>query len=183
VRSRARLSAAFLLAAALILGTLGVGCGGDDESKLSVEEGEPLELGDLTYNISITRFLNPGDVEDKAYLSGQPELANDKLYLAVFMQIENESDESQPLPEEFRVIDTEGTEYRPLESESLFALSLDGAVPADGELPEPNTPAETGPIEGAMLLFLVDDLATENRPLELEVPSSGGQVGKVELDI
>ena len=37
-----------------------------------VVEGEPLELGELDYNVQITRFLNPDDAEDAEYLVGQP---------------------------------------------------------------------------------------------------------------
>ena len=37
-----------------------------------VVEGEPLELGDLQYNVQLTRFLNPDDTEDAEYLVGQP---------------------------------------------------------------------------------------------------------------
>ena len=34
-------------------------------------EGEPLELGELSYNVQITRFLNPDDTEDAEYLRGR----------------------------------------------------------------------------------------------------------------
>jgi hypothetical protein len=34
-----------------------------------------------------------------------------------------------------------------------------------------------------MVLFVIQDASTENRPLELEIPSSSGESGEVELDI
>ena len=34
-----------------------------------------------------------------------------------------------------------------------------------------------------MVLFLIDTAATENRPLELEIPGPDGETGTVELDI
>ena len=34
-----------------------------------------------------------------------------------------------------------------------------------------------------MVLFLIDEAATEDRPLTLHIPSSSGSTGEVELDI
>ena len=142
-----------------------------------------MKLGELLYNVQISRFLNPRDQEDEAYMAGRPPPANDKLYLGVFMLIENESDTPQHVPDDFTVVDTEGTEFSPIPSNSLFALELGGAVAGNEQLPEPETTAANGPIEGAMLLYLIDEAATEDRPLVLEIPSPGGEVGEVELDI
>jgi hypothetical protein len=50
-------------------------------------------------------------------------------------------------------------------------------------LPEPESTAANGPIQGAMVLFLIDEGATELRPLILDIPSSTGSVGEIELDI
>ena len=94
-----------------------------------------MKLGELLYNVQISRFLNPRDPEDEAYLAGQPPPPNDKLYLGVFMLIENEGDTPQEVPSEFTVVDTEGTEFEPLPSRSLFALELGGTVPANDQLP------------------------------------------------
>jgi hypothetical protein len=197
--SRPRLLLALLLALPAIAVA---GCGGEEES-LHVIEGEPLELGELGYNVQITRFLNPGDTEDQSYLVGQEDPGTGKGYLGVFLTIENEGAEAVPVPSGFKVVDTQGTEYEPIPSTSPFALELTGedalateggaapeisdleppSVPADGELPIPDSVAAEGPIGGAMLLFLVDEAATENRPLELEIPGSDGETGRVELDI
>ena len=45
-------------------------CGAEEETELvdgeeihSVVEGEPLELGDLGFNVALTRFLNPEDTD------------------------------------------------------------------------------------------------------------------------
>ena len=78
--------------------------------------------------------------------------------------------------------DASGREYEPLESESPYALEIGATVEADGTIPEPDTTAAAGPIQGAMLLFLVDDDVSEERPLELEIESAD-DTGVVELDI
>ena len=182
-RPTTRLGVASVLAAALFAAALLSGCETDPESDLSVEEGQPMKLGELLYNVQISRFLNPRDQEDEAYLAGQPPPPNDKLYLAVFMLIENEGDAIQEVPSDFTVLDTAGTEFDPVPSDSLFALELGGTVEAKDQLPEPESTAANGPIEGAMVLFLIDEASTEDRPLILEIPSSAGSLGEVELDI
>jgi hypothetical protein len=178
-----RLGAVVALAAALAVGLLLSGCNTSPENATSVSEGEAIKLGDLLYNVQITRYLNPKDPEDKAYLAGQPPLSSDQYYLGVFMQIQNESDTAQQVPTDFRVVDTVGTTFKPVPSTSLFALQLGGKVNQNGVLPEPETTAANGPIEGSMVLFRIDSTAIEDRPLNLDIPSSTGAVGHVELDI
>lgn len=180
---RTRLGGVAVLASAVLAGLLLSGCGGDPEATLSVDEGEPMQLGELVYNVQISRFLNPRDGEDRAYLTGQPPPPNNEFYLGVFMQIQNQGGTAQRIPTAFRVVDTGGTEFKPVPSDSLFALSLGGKVAPDGQQPEPETAAANGPIQGAMVLFLVDRAALEDRPLILHIPSSTGEVGEVELDI
>jgi hypothetical protein len=167
----------------VVLAALALAACGASNDELNVKEGEPVELGDLRYNVTITRFLNPSDEEDRAYLAGQPALPNDKLWLGVFMQIENEGDSAQAIPTDFKVIDTQHNEYLPVKSDSLFALDIGGELQPDGIAPELETPAASGPIEGAMVLFEIQDASTENRPLTLHIPSPDGEEGEVELDI
>jgi hypothetical protein len=176
--SRLGLGIALLVAVALL-----AACG--EEEELDVVEGEPVELGELAYNVQLTRFLNPDDPEDEAYLRGQPLPSADQQYLAVFMTIDNEGDEPADLPNTMTIRDTRDNTYQPLDSASVYALDLGTTVPAGDELPPPDTPAATGPIRGAMVLFRVDRAVTENRPIELEIPSasSGGEHANVELDI
>ncbi len=175
---RLALAAALLVAVMLL-----VACG--EEQELDVVEGEPVELGELLYTVQLTRFLNPDDPEDEAYLRGQPPLSVDQDYLAVFMTVENEGDEAADLPTTMTIRDTRDNTYKPLDSRSAYALKLGAAVPADAELPRPDTPAATGPIRGAMVPFRVNREVTENRPIELEIPSpsQSGEHARVELDI
>jgi len=169
-----------LLATVLLISAAGLtACGSEEE--LEVVEGEPVELGDLHYNVQITRFLNPQNTEDATYLEGVAPPKPEEEYLAVFLRIENEG-EATEITDELKVVDTRGTEFEPIETESVFALELGDVIEADGELPAPGTPAASGPIKGAAVLFLVTDLVTENRPLELEIPGEH-ETGTVELDI
>jgi hypothetical protein len=177
-----RLPAVLFCLLAVIAAPLALGACGEEEPETEVVEGEPLELGELSYNIQITRFLNPDDNEDAEYLVGQPPQEPGTEYLGVFMVVENHSDELQPSAAEFIVHDTLANQYEPLESESPYALDIGTDVPAEGQLPLPDTTAQSGPNQGSLLIFSVEDSVSENRPLKLEIGSVEG-TGEVILDI
>jgi hypothetical protein len=180
---RRRFPTLVLLSLALLGTGLLAGCGGEEEEGVAVE-GEPLELGNLLYNVQITRFLNPAATEDAGYLEGQPPPPVGKDYLAVFMRIQNEGDEPEPIPDSFTIRSSRDETFRPLDiNENPFALPLGSEIPPDGQLPAPDTAAASGPIKGALVLYLIDEAATENRPLELEIPGPDGETGRIELDI
>lgn len=174
-----------ILAALIVLALVGVGgCGGESETH-EAEEGVPVELGELEVNVQLTRFLNPADAEDSEYLAGQTVPAPpSKAYLAVFMTIENlsDSDERLPGPSEIKVVDTTGAAYEAIPSDTDFAVPLGSVVPGDGEVPEPGSAGASGPTQGAIVLFLVDQLVPENRPLELEIERES-ETATVTLDI
>ena len=95
-KSKLRLPVAALAALALALGL--AACGHESDSK-EVAEGHPVKVGELEYNVTFSRFLNPNDNEDVAYLVGQPEPPEGSSYFGVFFEIKNESEEPQPLPD------------------------------------------------------------------------------------
>lgn len=179
---RRRLAPALLAIALLGVAPVLAACGAEDE-ELDVKEGEPILAEDVSYNVVISRFLNPDDTEDAAYLADAAAPAPENLYFGVFMQVENESDEPITLPDEMTVVDTLDTTYKPLEVDSAYALELGGEVPAGDSVPVPDSTAFDGPIQGSMVLFEVAKTSTENRPLTLEIPLPSGKVGLVELDI
>jgi hypothetical protein len=178
---RRRLPIVFLVLT--LAGATSLAACGKDEGELEVIEGEPVELGDLSYNVQITRPLNLGDDEDSEYLHGQPRPSADQAYLGVFLNIENEGDSPATIADEFEIRDTQDTVYEPLPSDSPYALELGATVPAEGAIPVPGSTAAAGPIKGAMLLFLIDRVSEQNPPIELEIPGESGETGIVELDI
>jgi hypothetical protein len=180
-----RAKVAFILGlVALLVAVPLAGCGEEEgEEALESAEGEPLHLGELIYNVAITRFLNPEETSDVEYLEGQPPEPPGKSYLGVFLLITNDSDdEALEIAEGYSITDASDRLYEPLESESPYALVPGATIEADGTIPAPDTTAAAGPVQGAMLLFLVDDDVSEERPLELEIDSLEGE-GVVELDI
>lgn len=174
-----------LIVAALALGALALfaaGCGEEETSH--VVEGEPLELGDLHVNVQLTRFLNPNDTEDAEYLEGQPPPPPGENYLAVFMEVENDGDDTLRLPtaEQIEIEDTTGEVFHPVESDTVFALDLGAEVPPGETIPADDTAAAEGPVQGGIVLFLLTRAGEENRPLEMHIEANGEE-GTVELDL
>lgn len=181
---RRRFPRFLLLFAALAASAALVACGAEEEHGLEAIEGEPLELGHTLYNVQITRFLNRNDREDGVYLRGVPEAPAGSEYLGVFMKVSNESeDEASTVPFSMKIRDIRGEIFLPVESPSPFALEFGTEIPPESQIPAPDTPAASGPIKGLMVLFLLEDGAGENRPLELEIPAENGEIGHIELDL
>ncbi|HYG96594.1 MAG TPA: hypothetical protein VD741_05740 [Solirubrobacterales bacterium] len=175
----------FLPLFALLALAVGVSACGYESDAHEVEEGAPVEVGELHYNVTFSRYLNPNDPEDGPLLEGQPEAPEGSSYFGVFFEIQNETDHVQPLPEELTITDTADQEYEVLESESVFALPLGGEVEAEEQIPVLDSPADLGPIEGSVAIFLLPAEASENRPLILHIPPAeeGEEGGEVTLDL
>jgi hypothetical protein len=178
-----RLSHLSMLAAGLLLALslLAAGCGYESDSK-HVEEGEPVTLGELKYNVIFSRFLNPDDNEDSAYLEGLPQPPPGSAYFGVFFEVQNESDEPQRLADEFKITDIDHNVFEAVESESLYAFPVGGQVEGQEQIPVLDSTAQQGPIEGSAVVFELPAEALENRPLELEIPGPEGP-GEVTLDL
>ena len=180
--TRRRTLALPALAAALLTILFGISaCGYSSEHK-EVVEGEPVELGELQYNAIFSRFLNPSDNEDSAYLVGQPKPPPGSTYFGVFFEVQNESEEPQPLPDTFTIVDADHEHFEAVESESLYALPQGGEVEAQEQIPVLDSTAQQGPIEGSVVIFLLPASASENRPLVLEIPGPEGPA-EVTLDL
>src|SRR6478672_6799220 len=96
-------------------------CGYSSDSK-DVVEGQPVNLGEVKYNVGFSRYLNPNDSEDSAYLVGQKELPAGYTYFGVFLEVQNEDEKAHPLPDSFTITDADGTTFQSLVSESLYAF-------------------------------------------------------------
>jgi hypothetical protein len=82
------------------------------------------------------------------------------------------------------ITDADDQEYEVVESESIFALPFGGEVEAEEQVPVLDSPAQQGPIEGLVAIFLLPEEASENRPLTLHIPGPEGEEGgEVTLDL
>jgi hypothetical protein len=172
------------LAALVVVAAIAAGGCSSEQHDLSVAEGTPVTLGNVEYNVQVSRFLNPSDDEDKAYLDGAPTLAPDDYYLGVFLTVDNTGYEKSSLPTRYEVTDTEHDTYAPVTIDNEFALPLGGEVPAREQIPNADSIPANAPIGGLMLLFVIHESSTENRPLTLKIPAAGNAApGRIELDI
>jgi len=172
------------LLAALLLAALALGvsaCGYSSDSK-DVVEGESVSLGKLQYTVIFSRFLNPKDSEDSAYLVGQPQLPPGHSYFGVFLEVQNESEEPKTLASSFTITDAGDQTFEAIASESLYALPFGGEVESQEQIPVLDSTPQQGPIEGSLVLFELPASASENRPLTLSIPGYEGPA-EVTLDL
>lgn len=167
-------------------------CGEETENYggQEVTEGLYFDVGELNYQVQISRQLNPADVEDRDYLVGldpvTSELDPDETWFGIFVRAQNFTDEPQVAVRDFVLEDTQGNEYRPVPvgEENVFAYRPTD-VPAKGVLPRPSSAAAEGTIQGAMLLFRLPIENLQNRPLVLRMvnPLNTQQEALAELDV
>jgi hypothetical protein len=172
-------------AAALATGLIGLtGCKINKDDLSDLEEGESFELGELRWNVLYDRFLNIKQVEDADYAGslGPPPAGTD--YFGVFVLIDNKTEDPQPLPEmsSFKITDSTGAEYAPIASEGKFEFPYGGTIEPHAEVPDPDSTAANGPVQGLLLLFDLNQDVTESRPLQFHIRGSGDEA-VVKLDL
>ena len=176
---------ALALVSVLAISLVGAsGCGDNSPGKVA-EEGVPIQLGDLKLNVQETRFLNPAQPDDSQYLAGQKlPPPPSKAYLGVFLTVHNEGDSAVALPttSQMTIVDTTGAIYPAIPSHTPFAAPLGAQIAGGGDIPAPDTAAANGPAQGSLVLWLVDQGITENRPLKLQIAYQG-ETGEITLDI
>ena len=144
-------------------------------------EGLAIELDGVTYNVFITRELNPKITPDSAYVRDEAP-PGEALY-GVFLRACNVSKDSRPTATEFTVRDNQDNTFHPesLPADNEFAYAAQTLDPKEC-IPEIGSVAQLGPTAGSMLLFQLPLENTENRPLELEI-EQGGDKRTFTLDI
>jgi hypothetical protein len=163
---------------------LGLAACGDEHPGVDepAREGLALELDGITYNVFITRQLNPRVPPDGAYVTDDAP-PGEALY-GIFIQVCNHSDEPHETVSDFIVKDNQENEFEPeeLPVDNHFAYSPRTLDP-DECIPEAGSVAQLGPSAGSMLLFVFPLETTENRPLELEMEAESGETLTFELDL
>jgi hypothetical protein len=165
-------------------------CGTKEEHVLhGATEGVYLDLGELKYQVQISRVLNPADPEDKAYLvglqGGQTTLPAGQEWFAVFVRVQNETSAAKQAADEYTITDTQGTKFRPVQfgPENVFAYR-GGRIGPHGLIPVPDSPPAETTIQGSLLLFRIPTTNLENRPLELSIRAPGvTEEATVDLDV
>ena len=185
----------FALALGLLSASLLSGCaqGGDDRAFVPgdpAREGIAAELEGVDYEVFITRELNLRDPEDKQYYSGRPAPPGSGYY-GVFVRACALDDlkGTAATSGAIKAVDIRGKEYRPLplSPENVFAYREQALRPGEC-LPNAASATSFGPTGGAMILFQIPFVDTENRPFELEIegrpqPGRPPRIARFELDL
>jgi hypothetical protein len=186
------------LAILALLALLALGGCGDSHTHVSTgtyagESGKNapyLNVGPLIYEVQLSRELNPANIEDAAYLKGltsaESHLAPGQEWFGVFLQVYNHTSAPLPAATSVTVTDTQNNIYTPLVPNATNEFAYRGGlVPAKGELPLPESVASSGATGGAVLLYKIQVVSLDNRPLELKIvdPSNTSQTASAELDV
>lgn len=151
------------------------------QSTVSDSEGFYVRAGQLTYQVELSRQLNPYSTEDKSYLAGLPAGTTppspDQLWFAVFLWAKNQSSHAATTvpPSSVDITDTQGTIYHPIvinPSTNPFAWTPQLLQPLGTE-PAPDSAASTDATQGGELLFKINTSAFSNRPLTLNIHAAG----------
>lgn len=181
-----------LLLIALALATLGLSACGDKERTVTNGESEAayVTLGDMQYQVQLSRLLNPGNPGDRAMLVGLPlaerRIGRGDVWFGVWVRVFNRSSDAHVGAEDFKIVDTTGREFEavPLAPVNVFAYRS-VRVGAESEYPERDSAAGNSPTVGSLLLFRLPEESLDFRPLELEFssPDEPGRVSTVRLDV
>ena len=162
----------------------------EEQTTVGHTEGIYVTVDDLKYQVQISRILDPASPEDSAYLRGVPaaegDPGQDEVWFAVFMRVENTSDDAHGTAEEFTITDTQDNQFQPVDLDPEF--NLYGYEPQElqpgGLMPELDSPAADNTIRGRLLLYKLKTDSLGNRPVELEIASpTGGENAVIDLDI
>jgi hypothetical protein len=180
--SRHTLLLILVLTAGVLAIALG-GCGRSTLTGVSQDElsagGEPyFNLGNVTYQIEISRQLNPFGVEDVQYLAGvkdAQDLPANQLWFGVFLWAKNQDKQVQNTADTFEIVDSGGTVYRPTPlnaSVNPYAWTKQ-ALSQNQIEPLPGSTASNGSTGGGLILFKLNDAVYDNRPLTLKIFKPG----------
>jgi hypothetical protein len=149
-----------------------------------------LNVGPLIYEVQLSRELNPANSEDATYLQDltptERKLEPGQEWFAVFMQVYNNSNREYPAASSLTISDTQENIYTPIVpgEGNQFAYRA-GIVPPKNQIPLPGTVADDDPAEGLVLLYKIEVVSLDNRPLELKIvdPENPAESATAELDV
>ena len=153
-------------------------------------EAQYVSAGNVTYQVQITRALNPFATEDSAYLHGvAPPLLTlrpDQLWFGVFLWAKNQTQHLVTTTDTFTIRDSAGIIYRPTPIDAYsnpWGWTAQHLAPGGTE-PGADTMASYGPTGGGLILFKLNDSVYSNRPLTLNIYAPGQTVPtRVSLDL
>jgi hypothetical protein len=153
--------------------------------------GGYVDAGPVTYQLEISRPLNPYSAEDSAYMRGLPagmsiDIPGTQTWYGVFLWAKNQTQHPQSTIDNFEIVDTQGNVYRPIKLNPAInplAWNSESLAPLQTE-PKPNTLMSLDAPGGGELLFKVSNSVFDNRPLTLYLLGSNNQkLGSISLNL
>ncbi|MBV9819576.1 MAG: hypothetical protein JOZ07_14680 [Solirubrobacterales bacterium] len=152
--------------------------------------GGYIDAGPVTYQLEISRPLNPYSAEDSQYVKGLPSGTTapsaDEFWYGVFLWAKNQTHHDQTTIDNFEIVDTQGFAYYPIKVDpnvNAFAWTSQTIAPNQIQ-PGPSTVASDGPTQGGLLLFKLNNDAFSNRPLTLYLLGADNQrLGSISLNL
>jgi hypothetical protein len=164
-------------------------CGQASQPTSLLNNGVYVDAGPITYQLQISRELNPFTVEDRQYLTGVTggagTVSADQLWYGVFLWAKNQGSKPHPTAGSFDIVDSNGDRFSPVRIDPAvngYAWTQQILAPAAVE-PAPNTTASFGPTQGGLLVFKLPTSVYSNRPLTLQINAPDGGKGEISLDL
>ncbi len=145
--------------------------------------------GPVTYQVQVSRQLNPFNYSDVQYLAGvknAQQLGPNQFWFGVFLWAKNQTSRYVRSADKFRLFASDGQIFYPVKlnaNVNPFAwtsqvLGPNGTEPADGSIPASMSTM------GDLVLFDLPESVYSNRPLMLQVYTPGGsKPSDVSLDL
>ncbi len=138
------------------------------------DEGLYIDTGPLTYQVQISRQMNPSDVEDRSYFTGlppgTPPTTPQQEWFGVWLQVKNEGKQPAAMAKQFRIVDTLGHSFTPIQLSPVNPFSYQPQILEPGAFQPPaNSAARSAPTQGSLVLFKLDTNVTQSRPLIFEI--------------
>jgi hypothetical protein len=185
----------------LAVGVLAVGvsgCGVDHRearpASVSQDElsngGEPyFWTGPITYQVQISRQLNPFDAYDVQYLSGvqgAQSISSQQFWFGVFLWAKNQSGHTATTSDKFEIVDSAGDVYTPTPlnpNSNTYAWTGQSLSPNEIEPVADSAASDSSP-GGGLILFKLNNSVYSDRPLTLKVFAPGStKASTVSLDL
>lgn len=162
---------------------------GVSQDELSAGNEPYFNVGPVTYQVQVSRQLNPFDSSDVQYLAGvqgAQDLPGTQFWYGVFLWAKNQSGGYRKTTDSFKLVDSAGNVFTPTvlnPSLNPYAWTAQTLIP-NGIEPQAGSTASNGSTGGGLVLFELPQTVYANRPLTLEMyPYGSTKPSKVSLDL
>jgi hypothetical protein len=185
-----------LAAGALALGVSGCGLEHRQARPSNVSQDELSNgaepyfwTGPITYQVQVSRQLNPFDTYDVQYLSGvkgAQDLSAQQFWFGVFLWAKNQSGHIAETADKFEIVDSAGDVYDPTPLNpglNPYAWTQQKLSPNQIEPIADSAASDSSP-GGGLILFKLNQSVYSNRPLTLKIFAPGAKkASSVSLDL